>query len=527
MVAQLLRLRLQLLANVFRRGPGRVFGIVLAAVAGAAVIYLLGATLVALRFAPDEFTRNLLVFVGSFVVLGFVLLPLIFGRDDDMDPRSFALFGVRPRTLSTGLLVSALVSVPSLVLLVLVLVLSLTTAVSGSRGFFSVVLALLSAVIAVATCVIAARLTTAVASLLLASRRSRELTGVIGIALLVLLAPAVILLSSVNWGRDGAAVLGSAADVISWTPFGAVFSFPGDVALGNGGVAFLKLLIALATAALLWLAWDRTVKYMLVAPERDAIVRTHGGMGWFDLMPARPGAVVAARSMTYWARDPRYLMSIVIIPIVPFIMMVPFLVVGVPAQTLALLPLPVMAIFLGWSLHNDLAFDSTAVWLHFASGVRGYADRLGRMFPILLIGIPLIIIGSMVSIQFYGDWVALPSMIGVSTALFLGGVGVSSYISARFPYPAALPGDSPFQQPQSSSALGGLSQAFGLLGALVVATPALVLAWFGFTDDSSWHLLSLWAGVGLGVVALILGVWIGGRVFDRRGPEIMAFAVSH
>ena len=527
MVAQLLRLRLQLLANVFRRGTGHVLGILLAAIAGVAVVVLLAATLVALRFAPDEFTRNVLVFVGSFVILGFVLLPLIFGGEDDMDPRSFALFGVRPRALSTGLLVSALLSVPSLVLLVLVLVLSLTTAISGSRGFFSVVLALLSALIAVATCVIAARLTTAVASLLLASRRSRELTGVIGIVLLVLIAPAVILLSSVNWGRDGAAVLGSAADVISWTPFGAVWSFPGDVALGNVGAAFLKLLIALATAAVLWLAWDRMVSYMLVTPERESVVKSTGGMGWFDLMPARPGAVVAARAMTYWARDPRYLMSIVISPIVPFIMMVPFLVVGVPPQTLALLPLPVMSIFLGWSLHNDLAFDSSAVWLHFASGLRGYADRLGRMFPILLIGIPLIVIGSMVSIQFYGDWVVLPSMIGVSTELFLGGVGVSSYISARFPYPAALPGDSPFQQPQSSSALGGMSQAFGLIGALVVAAPALVLAWFGFTDDASWHSLALSTGVGLGVVALILGVWIGGRAFDRRGPEIMAFAVSH
>jgi ABC-2 type transport system permease protein len=523
MVAQLLRLRLQLLANVFRRSPWQVFGILLAIVAGAGIVYLLGATLVAFRFAPDELTRNTLVFIGSFVVLGFVLLPLIFGVDDDMDPRSFALFGTRDRTLSTGLLLAALVSVPSVVLLIL----SLATAVTWSRGPLPFVLALLSAVLAVATCVIAARVTTAVASLLLATRRSRELTGVIGIVLLVLLAPAAILLSSVNWGRDGAAVLGSAADVISWTPFGAVWSFPGDAAMGDVGTAFLKLLIAAATVGLLWLAWDRLVAHMLITPEREPIVKTYGGMGWFDVLPARAGSIIAARSITYWARDPRYLVSIVIIPIVPIIMIVPFLVVGVPLHTLALLPLPVMAIFLGWSLHNDLAFDSTAIWLHFASGVRGYADRLGRMFPVLLIGIPLIVIGSMISITVYGDWVALPSMVGVSTALFLGGVGLSSYISARFPYPAALPGDSPFQQPQSSGALGGLSQTFGLVGSLLVAAPALVLAWFGLTDDPSWHVLALYAGVGLGVVALILGVWIGGRVFDRRGPEIMAFAVSH
>ncbi|AWB86842.1 hypothetical protein [Mycetocola zhujimingii] len=527
MVAQLLRLRLQFLGNLFRQSPRRVIGAVVIAAAGFALLYLFGATLAALRSAPDELTRNTLVLLGSFVILGFILIPLIFGVEDDLDPRSFALFGVRDRSLSTGLLVAALVSVPSLILVLIVLVLSLTTAVSGSRGFLPVMLALLSAVLAVATCVIAARIATAAASLLLASRRSKELTGLIGIAVLVLLAPAVILLSSVNWGRDGAAVLGSAADVISWTPFGAVWSFPGDVAIGDGGAAILKFLIAAATVAGLWFVWDRLVAYMLVNPGRDVVTTSSAGMGWFDLMPARPGAAVAARSMTYWARDPRYLMSVVIIPIVPFVMMVPFLVVGVPIEPLALLPLPVMAIFLGWSVHNDLAFDSTAVWLHFASGVRGYADRLGRLFPVALIGVPLVVVGSMISIQFYGDWVVLPSMIGVSSALFLGGLGLSSFISARFPYPVALPGDSPFQQPQSSGASGGVSQAAGLLASVLVATPAGVLAWLGFTDDASWHVLALWAGVGLGVFTLVLGVWAGGRVFDRRGPEIVAFAVSH
>jgi ABC-2 type transport system permease protein len=250
-------------------------------------------------------------------------------------------------------------------------------------------------------------------------------------------------------------------------------------------------------------------------------------MGWFDVMPARPASVIAARSISYWGRDPRYLVSIVIIPVVPLIMILPFLVIGVPMQTLALLPLPVMALFLGWSLHNDLAFDSTAIWLHVVSGVRGYSDRIGRMFPVLLIGIPLIVVGSMVSILVYGDWAALPSMLGVSSALFLGGVGLSSYLAARLPYPAALPGDSPFQQPQSSGTLGGVSQSVGLAGSLLVAAPALYFAWLGLHVDPSWHLTSLIAGLGAGALAIIVGVWRGGRVFDRRGPEIMEFALSH
>lgn len=523
MVAQLLRLRLQLLANGFRRSAWQVIGIVVGTAAGIAVVVLVGSGLIALRFAPDELTRNLLVIVGSFVVLGFVLLPLVFGIDDDMDPRRFALVGLKPRELTNGLLFAALVSVPSVVILIL----CGFTVATWSRGPIPAVLAVISATVAVATCVLAARVMTALASLLLSTRRSRELTGVIGALVLVLIAPAVILLSSVDWTRDGAAALGDAADVVSWTPFGAVWSVPGDAAMGDVTSALLKLLIAVVTAALLWIAWNRLVAHMLVTPQREPAAKTYGGMGWFDVLPGRPASVIAARSMSYWARDSRYLVSILIIPIVPVIMILPFLVVGVPLQTLSLLPLPVMAIFLGWSLHNDLAFDSTAIWLHLVSGVRGYADRIGRMFPVLLIGIPLVVVGSMVSMHFYGDWAALPSMLGVSSALFLGGVGLSSYISARLPYPAALPGDSPFQQPQSSGTLAGLSQSLGLIGSLLVAAPALYFAWLGITQDPSLHLYALISGVGAGVLAVIVGVWAGGRVFDRRGPEIMAFALSH
>ena len=73
----------------------------------------------------------------------------------------------------------------------------------------------------------------------------------------------------------------------------------------------------------------------------------------------------------------------------------------------------------------------------------------------------------------------------------------------------------------------GLSQTLGLIGSLLVAAPALVFAWLGITQDPSLHLVALISGVGAGLLAVIIGVWAGGRVFDRRGPEIMAFALSH
>jgi ABC-2 type transport system permease protein len=113
----------------------------------------------------------------------------------------------------------------------------------------------------------------------------------------------------------------------------------------------------------------------------------------------------------------------------------------------------------------------------------------------------------------------------VSTALLLAGLGIGSITSAGLPYPVVKPGDSPFQQPQSSGTVTALVQSIAMLGALLVAAPAIVFAGFGIFVDPAWHAASLAAGVGLGLLVLVVGVLVGGRVFSRRGPEILQAAV--
>ena len=62
-----------------------------------------------------------------------------------------------------------------------------------------------------------------------------------------------------------------------------------------------------------------------------------------------------------------------------------------------------------------------------------------------------------------------PAVLGVNIALLLGGVGVSSGLSARFPYAAPRPGDPAFQQPQVQGSTGSGAQALAVLCTLVVA----------------------------------------------------------
>ncbi|PPL17329.1 hypothetical protein [Microterricola pindariensis] len=522
MVAQFLGLKLRLLGNLFRRSPWQLVGMIIGLVYGLGLAVFLSAALIALRFAPaTEPIRDIIVLGGSLIVLGFLIIPLIFGVDDTMDPRSFALFGMPNRSLSLGLALSALIGVPALSLAIVLV----GYIVTWTRGFGETLLALIAAVLALASCVLLARVTTSIASFLLATRRSREFTGVIGLFAIVMISPVAILLGNVDWAEDGSAVFSALADALSWTPLGAVWAIPGDAANGEWGQALLKLLIAGATLWLLWLAWQALVAKMLVTPSREAPSKAYHGIGWFDRLPHTPSGAIAARSITYWTRDARYWVSLLMIPVLPVILILSLSVGGVGDGYLALLPVPVMSLFLGWTIHNDVAYDSTAIWLHVTSGTRGLADRLGRLVPALVLGVIVIGLGTGVSMLLHKDWSVMPSLLGVSTCLFLGGLGFGSYTSARFPYPVTKPGDSPFAAPQSSGSAAALVQSLTLFGTLLLAAPAIAFAILGITDNPEWHLASLIAGCGIGVVALIVGVAAGARTFDRRGPELLAAAL--
>ena len=82
----------------------------------------------------------------------------------------------------------------------------------GARNPVAADLALVGAIAIVVTCVRGARVSSALASVVLAGRRTREITGLLAIMVIVSLAPAVALLASVDWDRDGLRALKSVAD---------------------------------------------------------------------------------------------------------------------------------------------------------------------------------------------------------------------------------------------------------------------------------------------------------------------------
>ncbi|MEO6942834.1 MAG: hypothetical protein ABI238_04940 [Terrimesophilobacter sp.] len=524
MVAQFLGLKLRLLGNLFRRSPWQVFGLIVGLLYGLGAAFVAIVSLAGLRAVDVELARSIVVVAGSLIVLGFLLVPLVFGADDTIDPRKFSLFGIPPSQLAIGLAAAAFVGVPALVMALI----AAAQIVTWSRTVPAILVAIVSALVIVVTCILGSRVTTTVATLLLSTRRAREATGLIALIVLSALSPLIAIMVTVNWEKQGIAVLHSIADVVAWTPLGAVWAAPAAAAAGNAGEASVELLIALAFVGVLWLAWRALVAEMLVRPDRVSRTREYTGLGWFARVPATPAGVIAARSLSYWGRDARYRSALVIVPIVPAVMVGALAIAGVPLHYLVLLPVPVMCFFLAWStVHNDVAFDNTAVWLHIASNTDGRSDRLGRVVPPLALGLIVIVVGTPLSAWGYGSADVLPSLLGVSLCTLFVGLGLSSIISAGFPYPAVHPGDSPFAQPQSSAGGASWVQGLSLLAVLTVTAPTVVLAVIGIAFGGAWPVAALLVGLLIGTAALWGGIRLGGRVFEARGPELLAFTARY
>jgi len=100
-------------------------------------------------------------------------------------------------------------------------------------------------------------------------------------------------------------------------------------------------------------------------------------------------------------------------------------------------------------------------------------------------------------------------------------VGVGSVL---LPYETLAPGDSPMRSRTSGTAfLAALIQMAAILLLLAVCSPVLGVAVYGVVQGAPvWGWVALVAGVVWCGLLLWGGVVFGGRVLDRRGPQVLA-----
>ncbi len=527
MVAELLRLKLQVLGNEFRRAPGppiRVVAMLL--VIGAAIAA--ATALAALAEGPSDAVRDAVVPLGALLLLACVLFPIISARDEPMRPRAFVGYGIRPTLLSLVLPLTDLVSLPALV--VAILLYGFVAAWAGVAGA-SVGVAVLCAICVLIIAVQLLRLATTLGARLEGHRHGARVR--FAAAVLLLAAIGVVIVPSAmdpRYATSAASPLGAA---LTPTPLGSLFAAPGASVPGTalppadaapGGV----LLGAVEVMVVLWVLWRVVVGLEFRAARPTGIVSGSSALGVFGGMPATPLGTIAARSLTYWVRDPRYSASLAILPVIPIAMLVAMSIGGIPLAYSSLVPLPVMVLIVAWATsHNDVAYDSEALWSHVAARTRGWHDRLGRAVPAIVAGSAVIAIGAPLTVWLNGDPALAPAVVGISVAVLLGSIGLSSAVSATFPYAAPPPSGGAFEAPQTAGTSGGAVQSMSFFGVILVAAPAVAATAMWFTAGGSWSWWALLAGAGAGALVFIVGVAVGARAFERRGPELLAFAVRH
>ncbi|MFE4198156.1 transporter [Paenarthrobacter sp. NPDC056912] len=517
MVAHLLSLKWRLLLNGFKRSPWQLVGMALGLLYALGLLSLLIGGLVALRWADAGIAQTVVVLSGAATVLGWAIIPLVASAADmTLDPARFTTFAIPPRQLLTGLALAGFIGIPGLATLLA----ALGTVGTWWRSVPAVAGALLAAVLGALTCVVLSKVVTTATAGLAASRRFKDVSSIMVFIPLMLMGP--IMLGIVNGVRGSADYLPVLARTVSWTPLGAAWSLGGEMEAGDYAAAGLKFLIAAVTLGGLFLCWHVLLQRALVTPAYSGGTARKGGkLGLFAVLPSTPAGAVAARALVYWLKDPRYAGSLVVVPLLPVLLFFG----GTQSGSYGLLMIlgPLTAFMMAWSICADISYDNTAFALHLAAGVRGVDDRLGRAMACLAISLPVVLIFTVGPLFITGDWGWLPNLLGLSLGTLFTGLGLSSVISARYNIAVPLPGDSPFKKPPGNVAQTLAVQAVGMgVLALLIAPEFALVAVQAFSGGPEAGWINLVVGPVLGVVLFVVGVRLGGKWLDARGPEMFA-----
>ena len=518
MVAHLVRLKLTLLRNIFRRSRAQAIGAVIGILYFAVLVSGLAVILASFRGSLDA-ARVVIPLAGAAGIVLWTVVPLFsFGSDPTLDPGRFATFAVPHRELAVGLVAAALVGLPAIASSVL----SVGVVVAWSHTPASTLVAVVSTGIGLLTAITTSRWVSAMMTSAISSRRGRDVIAVLGLLLLVVIGPVISVVA--NLGSDLRGLATAAARVIAWSPLGWAWAAPGDVAAGDVGIGLVRLALAAGLLVVVFGLWSRVLRGEVDNPR--AVSRSDSGaslgddLGLLARLPGTPLGAVAARVLTYWRRDPRYQISMLMTPVVPLALLIPFY-SGDVAWT-PLLMGPLVAFLLGWSEHNAVAYESDALWLHIVSGISGRDDRRGRLVPAVLLAAVLVPVYVLVGIAVAGRWELLPAALGLSVGLLGAGYAVSSVMSVVLPYPVPESGESPFNAPPGAAGITIAAQSLASLGTIVLASPTILLAWLAW-QGSTW---AVWVaglvGVLLGVVVGVTGVGVGARLYDRRAPELLS-----
>ncbi|MEE1651981.1 hypothetical protein V1260_14460 [Brachybacterium sp. J144] len=537
-----LRLKWTLWKRSYRKNVGKIVGVsigVLYALGGLGLLVFLFLSTTVLSGEGSLFpmiARGL----GVLTVLLWFLIPVFaFGLDDTLDPRAFAVYPRSAKELQPGMLAAAVLSIPSLFTLAALLIATVFEALwlvlygPGAVGIAAGLIALLPANLAgFVLCLLLPRAWFAHSAARSSSRSGREIGGVIGMMVMFAAIYGFSLGAQRIGDIDGAMLMRWLPRVIegfAWTPFGALFAVPMDLAEGRWLTGLLRAVIGAAAIVLTWLWWRRSIDVSLTsALTGDA---SSGSTRVTSLVPpfvpAGPFGAAMGRALRYWRRDTRYLAAIGIYPLI--VVFLAAMGLMLPESRPMMMGMAVfMAGLSGISLSNELGFDGPAGWVQIVAGMPARANLLGRVAAMAVIMVPPLMVVMIVLPLLYGLPSLIPLVMMASFGTMLGAWGLSMLISVLMPYPSSAPGTNPMKDKSASSANAMLSMGIAMVAIFIPQLPTIGVGIWGVVVGSLP--LQLLAGV----LSLILGglaFWIGMRLatarLDARYPDLFQKVRDH
>lgn len=537
MIFTMVRLRWALTFSVMRKSIWQKIGFGISIVFGLAIICALGfAGWEAGKYlnpgmladAKDWQEFQLIPIMIASIVSIFTLFINLFmlGSDTTLKSRSFALYGIPHVKQQAGMLLGSLFGAISISCTI---ALALWSLAYRSFGIVPVLVSVIAAPLYVATIVSLSKMLIELLDTILINKRSRN------IFYFVIFVAYMLFVASMNTHSPSQIVISlgtSFCAVSAFTPLSAAMALPLDAINGNWLALVIRFLICVVTIAACFAisVFCAKLEPKLLRGEQKTVVKTKG-IGFFAAVPDNIVGAIIARIVSVMRRDMRQLFLL----IAPLFMLVVAGGTSFNAKGFGSIAQDIgvsgwmiyAATLMGMVVGNNIAYDGTAFTMHAIIGVKGLHDRLAHAivwsvicavyFAILGIGVYAFLF-FVANVQQNMNAVMFQTLSPIGVAFATIGIGLISSCIAMYPVASI---EKPFSRPQGSA--GGRSFAaigFMLLSVVcMIPSVAAVIAFIILAPKLLWIACILFVLNGL--IVLVVGVIIGGKVMDKRMIRIV------
>lgn len=518
MVGNLVGLKWAHFVASLKRSGWAVAGTIIGGLYGLGALVAVFAGMMAVRGGDPVLAQGIAVVVGSLAVAAWCIVPLVLsGQDATLDPDLLAPYPLKPQQILGGQLVGSAIGIFGAITLV-----GSLTPVAAWSSPGPALAAIPAGLLGFILLMVCSRL---MSSLGMAIRHRRFLAEILGAVFFLALLTLGPLASTLTTSLLSPEWVIGVARIAGWTPLGVAWAIPGDLAAGAWGIFVLRLVLTLLYLAVGLVAWRRIIAYQTshvgaAAPTAGKANRTGAWLGLFGRFPGTPAGAIAARTATYYLKDPRLNLNLLIAP--GFLILFWFVSQTNGGGIQLLLVGPLVGWMLAWQSAYVVSYDNTAFALHLTSPVSGRADRWGRFFGMSVILLPIVVLVSVAAVLIHGDPGSIPANLGLSLSVLLCGFGVGAVVSVRYALPVPAPGESPWKSRKNNAGLANMFiQGVSSMVMWAVVLPILILfIAAAFTHQPIFDWIILVAGPVYGVVILWVGVRIGGSWYERRAPEL-------